>query len=200
MYLSCSLLFTLRAFESGEREYLWKNREVHLSFMLFRSLRSLSPRSSSIRSIATMKTPWVPSQSLYPAVRRDEAFVETFESAKSGSILVADPYHHLEDPAAPSTVEFVASQAAFAKKYLQQNQNLDKFKQRLTKSWNYERRSLPALKGDDQYYYTYNSGLSAQSKIYRFPKSDLLQQGDGELFFDVSPSLPVELYRMLTRS
>jgi prolyl oligopeptidase len=51
--------------------------------------------------------------------------------------------------------------------------------------------SCPALKGDDRYYFTYNSGLQAQPVIYRFPKGQGIQppkEGEpgGELFFDVS--------------
>lgn len=49
--------------------------------------------------------------------------------------------------------------------------------------------SAPSLKGDNFYYFSYNSGLSPQPSIYRFPKGEeKLPVKDGEiggsLFFD----------------
>lgn len=54
--------------------------------------------------------------------------------------------------------------------------------------------SCPALKGDDNYYFTYNSGLQAQSSIFRFAKGQEgkeVKEGEvgGELFFDVSGAM-----------
>lgn len=52
-----------------------------------------------------------------------------FKSAKTGPIKIPDPYHHLADPAAPSTVDFVEKQSAFAKSYLSRNEHLGAFKE-----------------------------------------------------------------------
>jgi prolyl oligopeptidase len=64
--------------------------------------------------------------------------------------------------------------------------------------------SVPSLKGDGYYYFSYNSGLQSQAAIYRVKKgeeSDALARDPtgpgGELFFDVR-SRPCGLYMALT--
>lgn len=73
--------------------------------------------------------------------------------------------------------------------YLDTNQDSTKFAAELTKNWNYARFSLPALKSDGHYYYTYNTGLQAQASIYRIKADKILDKivdssAVGELFFD----------------
>ncbi|KAM0746501.1 hypothetical protein T439DRAFT_344226 [Meredithblackwellia eburnea MCA 4105] len=143
-----------------------------------------------------LKTPWNPATTPYPPARRDDDFKEQFKSAKLGKeVTVKDPYHWLAEPPSSSdeTKQFVTKQGEFAKAYTNQNPNADKFKDELTKNWNYPRFSCPALKADSKYYFTFNSGLQAQPVIYRFSKEELAKldgkpfQGTepgGELFFD----------------
>lgn len=139
-----------------------------------------------------MVSNWNPLSNPYPVVRRDEAFIETFKSLKNGEVKIPDPYHYLSEPPAASTEtkSFVEEQGNYTREYLKSNQvNSDKFKTRLTENWDYSKFSCPALKGDDNYYFTYNSGLQAQSSIYRFHKSkvnDPIKENTpgGELFFD----------------
>ncbi|KAK4703563.1 prolyl oligopeptidase, partial [Phenoliferia sp. Uapishka_3] len=136
------------------------------------------------------KTPWDPLSTPYPPVRRDEAHIETFKTL-SGEVKVPDPYHYLAEPPSTSeeTAAFVKAQGEFTKAYTSQNKHAEAFKRELTKNWDYPRFSCPALKGDGKYYFTYNSGLQAQSAIYRFPKGQegkQVKEGEigGELFFD----------------
>lgn len=84
---------------------------------------------------------------------------------------------------------FVEAQGALSRAYLDQNSDRDKFKVALERNFDYEKRSLPALKRDGYYYYTYNSGLQPQSCIYRFLKQGMAKDDVGELFFDVRQSI-----------
>lgn len=45
---------------------------------------------------------WNPSETPYPAARRDENHVERFKSAKRGEVEVSEPYIWLEDVRAPA--------------------------------------------------------------------------------------------------
>ncbi|KAM0788985.1 hypothetical protein ACM66B_003056 [Microbotryomycetes sp. NB124-2] len=142
-------------------------------------------------SSTASKTPWDPSATPYPKVRRDDNFTETFTSAKRGKVEIKDPYHWLQDPDSAETKAFVQDQGKFARQYLDQNPYRKEFKQALTENWNFPRFSCPALKGDGNYYFTYNSGLQAQPVMYRFPQSKASQpvpdgEVGGELFFDVN--------------
>ncbi|KAK4057924.1 hypothetical protein OIO90_001143 [Microbotryomycetes sp. JL221] len=137
------------------------------------------------------KTAWDPAATPYPKVRRDEQFVETFKSARQGSVEVKDPYHWLQDPDSDETKRFVDEQGRFARQYLDQNPYAKQFKQALTENFDFPRFSCPALKGDGNYYFTYNSGLQAQPVLYRFPKADATKsipdgQAGGDLFFDAN--------------
>ncbi|KAI5474986.1 prolyl oligopeptidase [Pseudohyphozyma bogoriensis] len=129
--------------------------------------------------MSTAPTPW-PTPA-YPPVRRDETSEETFKSATQGDVVVKDPYAWLHDPESTETKQFVEQQGEFARKYLDQNTDRDKFKAAL---------NCPGLKGDGNYYFSqYNSGLQAQASIYRFPASDATKpvaDSDigGELFFN----------------
>lgn len=105
-----------------------------------RSVIYLSHRAlSSTNMTATARTPWDPSATPYPAVRRDESFSETFKSAAKGSVQVKDPYNWLQDPDSAETKQFVADQGAFTKKYLDQYEHASKFKEALTQNFNYPR-------------------------------------------------------------
>ncbi|GAA5902303.1 hypothetical protein JCM6882_000496 [Rhodosporidiobolus microsporus] len=131
-------------------------------------------------------TPWTPNS--YPPVRRADT-VETFKSAAKGEVVVPDPYAWLHDPEADETKQFVKEQGEFTQKYLAQYKDREAFSRELKKNWNYPRFSVPSLKGDGYYYFTYNSGLQAQPAIYRFPRGQetvtpASDSPGGELFFD----------------
>ncbi|BGP07293.1 hypothetical protein JCM10049v2_003124 [Rhodotorula toruloides] len=137
---------------------------------------------------SSLRTPWDPTKTPYPQVRRSDT-VETFKSAKKGEVRVADPYDWLHDPDSRETQAFVKSQGDFTRAYLDQYKDRKVFTEELRKNWNYPRFSCPALKGDGNYYFTYNSGLQPQPSIYRFPKGQETvkpKEGEvgGELFFD----------------
>ncbi|GAA5986969.1 hypothetical protein JCM10908_000972 [Rhodotorula pacifica] len=139
-------------------------------------------------SAAPLKTAWDPNHTPYPSTRRSDS-VEHFKSATRGDVAVPDPYDWLHDPDSPETKKFVQEQGEFTRKYLDQYRDKERFAEELRKNWNYPRFSCPALKGDDRYYFTYNSGLQAQPVIYRFDKGQEVQppkEGEpgGELFFD----------------
>ncbi|GAA5836298.1 hypothetical protein JCM3766R1_003483 [Sporobolomyces carnicolor] len=139
-------------------------------------------------SSTSLRTPWNPQRTPYPAVHRSDT-VEEFKSAKHGTVKVADPYDWLAFPDSPETQQFVKEQGDFTKEYLDQYKDKDKFSKELEKNWNYARFSCPSLKGDGFYYFTYNSGLAAQPAIYRFKKGEettAVKEGEvgGELFFD----------------
>ncbi|GAA5933575.1 hypothetical protein JCM3775_003739 [Rhodotorula graminis] len=133
-------------------------------------------------------TPWDPKSTPYPHTRRADT-VETFKSATRGDVAVPDPYSWLHQPDSAETTAWVQQQTEFTNQYLEQFKDAKRFKEELTKNWDYPRFSCPALKGDGNYYFTYNSGLQPQPSIYRFPKGQELtppKAGEvgGELFFD----------------
>ncbi|KAG8875819.1 hypothetical protein FRB98_007565 [Tulasnella sp. 332] len=117
-------------------------------------------------------TPWKAGR--YPTSQRSD-HIDTYKSKAQGEVRVADPYQWLEENS-KETEQWVDEQEAFTQEYL-----------------------APSLKYDDRWYWYYNSGLSAQSIIYRskdatLPKFDLDgSQGPedaGEIFFD--PNLLTE--------
>ncbi|SCZ88299.1 BZ3500_MvSof-1268-A1-R1_Chr2-1g04318 [Microbotryum saponariae] len=145
--------------------------------------------STATSSPPSNATAWVPGK--FPPVRRDEDFTETFKSKTRGEVKVADPYHWLHDPDSDETKAFVKAQGEFASQYLAKFEDADKFKKALTTNWDYPKFSCPALKGDGNYYFSYNQGLQPQASVYRFSKADAgkpIEEGKpgGELFFDVS--------------
>ncbi|KAI9179723.1 hypothetical protein H9P43_005053 [Blastocladiella emersonii ATCC 22665] len=111
----------------------------------------------------------------YPAVRRDEACVETLHG-----VAVADPYRWLEDPDSEETKQFVEAQADLTQAYLAQYPDKAKFEAKLTDMFNYERYSTPSREGN-AYYYWYNSGLLNQSVLYRIASLD---DPNPTVFFD----------------
>lgn len=90
-------------------------------------------------------TPWDPAATPYPAVRRDESFVETFKN-EQGPVDVKDPYHYLAEPPSTSdeTAAFVKAQGDFTRQYTAQNKDADNFKRELTKNWDYPRCASPS--------------------------------------------------------
>lgn len=96
----------------------------------------------------------------YPEVRRDETVSDDFHGIK-----VSNPYHWLEDPDSEETKKFVEGQNAITNDMLKDCSALEKFKDRLTKLWDYPKYGCPFKRGS-RYFYYYNSGLQNQSVLY----------------------------------
>ncbi|CAJ0643000.1 10713_t:CDS:10 [Entrophospora sp. SA101] len=101
----------------------------------------------------------------YPKVRRDESIVEELHGIK-----VADPYRWLEDPDSEETKSFVNSQNALTFEYLESFPHREKFRESLTKMYDYEKHGTPFKYGNN-YYYFYNSGLQPQPVLYQLKNS-----------------------------
>ncbi|KAI9208342.1 prolyl oligopeptidase [Polychytrium aggregatum] len=143
--------------------------------ILSRLVRRIKPTAAFICPKRPFLFPPVRSNmSEYPAIRRDESVTESLH----GNI-IKDPYRWLEDPDAPETVEFVNNQNTFFQSIIAKNTWKETFRERLTKMFNYERFGCPFKRGDS-YYYFHNSGLQAQSVLY---KQDSLT-GEPKVFFD----------------
>lgn len=153
-------------------------------------LRS-SPFSTSCPTMtAPLKTSWNPQATPYPPARRSGT-VETFKSASKGDVPVANPYDWMHEPDASETQAFVEAQSTFTQAYLDKFAYKNEFKAALTKTWNYAKFSCPSKQGDGNYYFSYNSGLDAQSRILKFPAEQADTppkdgQEGGELFFNAT--------------
>lgn len=157
-------------------------------------IHSVSPQMSPIPDAKVYPTHWDPKSNPYPPARRDLSVSETFQSKKNGPVEVADPYSWLHQPPKDSkeTQDFVSSQQALTKDYLQKYSHGKDLHAAITKNWDYARFSSPSLKADGYYYFSFNSGLQAQSILYRFKKGEEEQvaknpdpkQPGGELFLD----------------
>lgn len=97
----------------------------------------------------------------YPETKRVDQ-VDTFHGVD-----VPDPYRWLEDDVRNSeeVASWVKSQSEFARSYLDKLPSLDRFKERLTKLWNYERFSVPSQKAGKYFFYN-NDGLQNQSVLF----------------------------------
>lgn len=113
------------------------------------------------------------SKFIYPSAVRDETSDMLFGNK------VTDPYRWLEDPDAPETVAFVKSQNEIVQSFLLKSDIRDKFKDKMTKLMDYEKHGCP-MKRADWYYYFHNTGLQAQSVLFRKKELD----GEGSVFFD----------------
>lgn len=91
---------------------------------------------------------------------------------------VTDPYRWLEDDRSAQTSAWVESQNKVTQDYLNAIPLRDSIKQRLTRSWNYEKYTAPFKEGNYTYFYK-NNGLQNQYVVYRYK-----QGGDTEVFLD----------------
>lgn len=78
---------------------------------------------------------------------------------------IADPYRWLEDDMSKETAEWVKSQNAVTSGYLSTIPFKDKIRERLTKIWNFEKRSTP-FKKKNYYFFYKNDGIQNQSVLY----------------------------------
>lgn len=95
----------------------------------------------------------------YPATRK----VDTVDNYFGTSI--QDPYRWLEDDKSKETEEWVKAENKVTFDYLAQIPFRDKLKERLTKIWNFEKRSVPFKKKNNYFFYK-NDGIQNQSVLY----------------------------------
>lgn len=91
---------------------------------------------------------------------------------------VADPYRWLEDDRSSETEAWVKAQNSVTFDYLAQIPYRGVIRDKLQKSWNFERVGAPFKEGKHQYFYR-NDGLQNQFVLYR-----LNEDGSSEVFLD----------------
>lgn len=100
-----------------------------------------------------------PSNLKYPVTRKTDT-VDTYFGNK-----IADPYRWLEDDKSAETEEWVKAQNTVTYDYLATIPFREKIKERLTKIWNFEKRSAP-FKKKNYYFFYKNDGIQNQSVLY----------------------------------
>lgn len=78
---------------------------------------------------------------------------------------VPDPYRWLEDDNSQETADWVKTQNELTFSFLDKIPFRNKIKERLTKIWNYPKRSAPFKEGEKYFFYK-NDGLQNQSVLY----------------------------------
>src|SRR4051812_5449086 len=137
--------------------------------------RSREPQQSGAASSGLtqlISTP-TPMKFNYPATRKSD-HTDEYHGNK-----IADPYRWLEDPDSPETQAWVQAQNQVTFGYLEKLPAREKFRERLTRLWNYERYGQP-IKRKGRYFYSRNSGLENQNAVYFMEKLD----GPPRLLFD----------------
>jgi prolyl oligopeptidase len=84
-------------------------------------------------------------------------------------IRVADPYRWLEELDSPQTRKWVEAENQLTESWLHRFPGREKYRQRLTELWNFERYSIPWKKGG-RYFFKRNDGLQNQSVVYTMRK------------------------------
>ncbi|KAI0092497.1 prolyl oligopeptidase [Irpex rosettiformis] len=130
-------------------------------------------------------TPWTPNK--YPQARRSD-HIDIYKSKAKGEVRVHDPYQWLEHNT-EETDKWTTAQEAFTREYLDKNLDRQTLEDEIRKNTDYAKFSQPVLKDDGRWYWYYNSGLQAQSAIYRSTDSTLPifsnnEAPGGEIFFD----------------
>ncbi|KAF8351067.1 prolyl oligopeptidase [Amanita rubescens] len=129
-------------------------------------------------------THWVPNA--YPPTHRSD-HIDVYNSETRGDVKVSDPYNWLEEYS-DETDKWTTAQEQFTRTYLDKNPDRKKLEDAFRKSMDYPKFSAPFLNDDKRWYWFYNTGLQAQTVLYRskdailpdFSKSDDV----GEIFFD----------------
>lgn len=109
---------------------------------------------------------------VYPVTEKGDVVDTYFGTA------VPDPYRWLEDDLSEQTAKWVVMQNEVTFGYLDKIPFRKKVQDRITRLWNYEKRSAPTREGKYLYYYR-NDGLQNQSVLYR---TDV--NGKEEVFLD----------------
>ncbi|PIL36633.1 hypothetical protein GSI_00322 [Ganoderma sinense ZZ0214-1] len=158
---------------------------THISRTIRYTLSTRSISTSCPRAMPPTPTAWVPNR--YPAARRLD-HVDVYKSEKHGEVRVPDPYRWLEQNTS-ETEQWTTAQEKYTREYLDQNPERNDLEEQIRKNMDYAKFSAPSLKDDGRWYWHYNTGLQAQSVIYRskdgtlpdFSKED---GAGGEVFFD----------------
>ncbi|KAI0699823.1 prolyl oligopeptidase [Cytidiella melzeri] len=130
-------------------------------------------------------TPWT--ANTYPPARRSD-HTDVYKSEAKGEVRVHDPYEWLEHNT-DETDKWTTAQEAFTRAYLDKNPDRQILEDEIRKNTDYAKFSQPVLKDDGRWYWYYNSGLQAQSIIYRSKDGELpplsgVEGPGGEVFFD----------------
>ncbi len=118
-------------------------------------LYSQAPDASPSMSVAAAPAPRLS----YPEVKKVDQ-VDDYHGTK-----VADPYRWLENGSSEETRAWIEAENKVTFDYLNQIPQRKQIRERLTKLWNYERYSVPSMKGG-RYFFTRNNGLQNQSVLY----------------------------------
>lgn len=111
----------------------------------------------AFKSIDLKKFPTI--KVTYPVTKKTDS-VDTYFGYKIG-----DPYRWLENDNSEETKEWVKNQNVVTDEYLSHIPFRDKFKERLTKIWDFPKVSAP-FKAANKYYFYKNNGLQNQSILY----------------------------------
>ncbi|KIM30914.1 hypothetical protein M408DRAFT_272569 [Serendipita vermifera MAFF 305830] len=147
------------------------------------SSRPTYSRFASQRFMSTNAT----SPLRYPAARRGD-HIDIYQSAARGKVEVHDPYQWLET-SNDETKTWIQAQVDLTEDYLQRGPDRAKLKDLMMQNADFPKFSAPALKGDNRWYWYYNTGLQAQSVLYRSVNEKLpdftgKEDTGGEIFFD----------------
>lgn len=126
---------------------------------------------------------WTPHR--YPPTRRSD-HVDVYRSGAGVEVKVSDPYDWLEKDSEEQE-KWLAAQEALARNFLDANPDRVRLEEEIRDSTDYEKFGPPTLRDDGRWYWSYNSGLQAQSVYYRSKDSDLPDPAvgaGGEVFFD----------------
>jgi prolyl oligopeptidase len=115
--------------------------------------------------IACMSMSCNPSKMNYPQTKKGTVS-DVYYGTK-----VMDPYRWLENDYADETLDWVRRQNEFTQGYINNISNRKAIKNRLTEVWNYERFSVPFIKGGKTYYFK-NDGTQNQSVLYELENGD----------------------------
>lgn len=128
---------------------------------LYRSIFVTIPFAISLLLVSSdLAYPQDPASNLlYPKSKVVDQ-VDDFHGTK-----ILDPFRWLEDVDSQDTKSWVSEQNKLTFDYLESIPARTRFKQQLTKLWNFERYGLPRQYGKT-YFYTYNNGLQNQNVLY----------------------------------
>jgi len=124
--------------------------------------------------------------SRYPPTRRSEV-IDVYKSETRGEVEVPDPYQWLE-ATTEETHNWKTAQEALMKQYLERNLNRQLLEDDIRSNTDYAKFSAPTLQADGYWYWSFNSGLQAQSVIYRSNRKspDFYNEDNAEIFFDTN--------------
>lgn len=128
---------------------------------------------------------WIPNS--YPQSRRSD-HVDVYKSKEKGTVNVPDPYNWLEENS-EETTRWVTEQEKYTREYIRSSPAWKRVEADIRKITDYPKFSAPSFKYDERWYWYYNSGLQAQSVIWRSKKKELPdfskpESEIGEVFFD----------------